>query len=480
MGYEPCNISSVVLADFPQWADEHGYWVGEYSYFGASMTPTYVPETWNYPYDHYRGFITGSVRDGSYSQRNTFLYPPQTAYHCALNNNTYLDEEPCGSTGSAKLFQADQTTKYCDRNDGGRISGAYGEDSTTTTLIGDQAVLYQIWSANKAGEMVFYQSQMTTITHSDGNVRRTRTAQFFDKETGEAAWFSFYREQKVPESVFWSQFNTTLAEYNVSDATIARRCHGGLASLKRFMEGSMDWDGDKYACPVPPPSATSGSESPLALWTAAGVSGWASYYPSDPVTRGTFLTSAEIARIPGGTVASLADYGWVTTVTSPPYIWTAVGVAGWAGYYPSNPLTEGSFVTLGQLAQVPGATVTSLEGYGWTAALASPSAIWTAAGVVGWAGYYPSDPVAEGTFLIAAQLAKVPGATVTSLAGYGWVDSLASPSAVWTGSGVAGWAVYYPSDPVTEGAFLTAGQLAQIPGATVASLSGYDWVQILA
>ena len=52
-----------------RWADEHGYWMGELSYFGPDLAPNHDPDRWNYPYDHYKGFITGSVAGGSYSQR---------------------------------------------------------------------------------------------------------------------------------------------------------------------------------------------------------------------------------------------------------------------------------------------------------------------------------------------------------------------------------------------------------------------------
>lgn len=55
-----------------------------------------------------RGFITGSVDGGSYSQRNTFFYPPQTAERCALSNGTYVEGEACGSSGALRTFQADQ------------------------------------------------------------------------------------------------------------------------------------------------------------------------------------------------------------------------------------------------------------------------------------------------------------------------------------------------------------------------------------
>lgn len=379
--YEECNKSTVVLADYPQWADEDGFWVGEYSYFGANMRPNYVPDRWNYPYDHYRGFITGSVDGGSYSQRNTFFYPPQTEDLCALNDNTFVESEACGSTGAVKRFLADQTTEYCNAHEGGRISGPYGEDSTTTTLIGTQAVLYQIWSDNANEESVLYQSQMTTITRSSGQIRRTRTAQFFDKDTGNATWFSFYRELKVSEDDFWTQFDETRVNYYVTDTALSQSCYGGFEPMKLFMEGSMDWDGDKYTCPLAPPSFDGASFS-LATWSDNGADGWAGYFGANPaVTDGAFLTAAQLAMIPNVNVELLRLVGWVEVHTleelsnsdvmaSPPVIWTDAGASGWAEYFPSNPVTAGALLTAAQLAQVLGATVTSLVNYGWVETLA--------------------------------------------------------------------------------------------------------------
>ena len=53
--------------------------MGEYSYFGPNLAPNHDPDSWNYPYDHYRGFITSSVEGGSYSQREPRPHIPSPA-----------------------------------------------------------------------------------------------------------------------------------------------------------------------------------------------------------------------------------------------------------------------------------------------------------------------------------------------------------------------------------------------------------------
>ncbi len=55
-----CDPVDVRLLDYPQWEAEKGYWIGEYTFLGGDGDP-YVSSSWNYPYDHYKGFITGEV-----------------------------------------------------------------------------------------------------------------------------------------------------------------------------------------------------------------------------------------------------------------------------------------------------------------------------------------------------------------------------------------------------------------------------------
>jgi hypothetical protein len=57
---EDCDPSQVDLSKYPQWADETGYWVGQYDFYQENGTP-HESKDWNYPYSNYRGFITGNA-----------------------------------------------------------------------------------------------------------------------------------------------------------------------------------------------------------------------------------------------------------------------------------------------------------------------------------------------------------------------------------------------------------------------------------
>lgn len=56
-----CDPSTINLADYDQWVDETGYWIGEYTFLKEDGTP-YKSSSWPYRYDSYKGFITGSVK----------------------------------------------------------------------------------------------------------------------------------------------------------------------------------------------------------------------------------------------------------------------------------------------------------------------------------------------------------------------------------------------------------------------------------
>ena len=247
-----CDPDKVVLNESKQWEYEEGYWVGEYSFYGPDGKES-VSNTWNYPYDHYRGFITGSTKGNAYRQRNVFMYPPQKAAKCEIDN-TVDGAGVCGTNGNTKIFEADQKASVCSLNPElkGDIEGPYGPVGpngpsayTYTELIGkDNSLLYQVYA--KKGFMGIpedriMQSQLTTLTTlSDGTVRRTRTAQGFDAfgNVGAPTYASYYRERKVSKEEFWQVFNDTQTEYNILDSDL---CDGpGFASCQQHLEESFE------------------------------------------------------------------------------------------------------------------------------------------------------------------------------------------------------------------------------------------------
>ena len=50
--FKECDPAGVVLSDYPQWQEEEGYWIGEYSLYQSDGTP-FQSANWNYRYDAY-------------------------------------------------------------------------------------------------------------------------------------------------------------------------------------------------------------------------------------------------------------------------------------------------------------------------------------------------------------------------------------------------------------------------------------------
>jgi hypothetical protein len=206
----------VVLADFPQWQAEVGYWIGTFTFYAADGAPK-KNAGWNYRYDDYRGFITGNVKGNSYRQRNVFLYPPQFERACEEQVDSSMGiagEGKCGVNGNTKVFSADQSATTCSENPerAGDIEGLFGANiSTTTELVGKgNALLYQCFLGD-----ALLQSQLTTLTIDGvtGARRRTRSAQGF--HNGMPRFTSFYREGKVTKEEFYRELEQTLTGYNI-------------------------------------------------------------------------------------------------------------------------------------------------------------------------------------------------------------------------------------------------------------------------
>ena len=201
-----CEPSSINLLDFPAWERENGFWVGEYTLLGADGNP-FNSQNWNYPYDHYAGFIALKVSGDQIVQRNVFLYPPQTAESCA-QNPAVLGGGECGVNGNEKIFSADQSATDCS----GGLSGPYMQYGmqldTETRLLNDDTILYQV---RLNGDLL--QNQLTSLP---GNRTRIRTAQGL--YGGNPTYVSFYRERKVSREQFFALMNEKRAEYNILEA----------------------------------------------------------------------------------------------------------------------------------------------------------------------------------------------------------------------------------------------------------------------
>ena len=141
-----------------------------------------------------------------------FLYPPQTQSVCdaySTGDTRVLGTGQCGVNGNTKLYEADQSCTTCDN---GNIEGLYsGMFPTKTSLIGDSALLYQVWYNDAV-----VQSQLTTITSdSSGQMYRTRSAQGFDPMTQQSNSMSYYREKKVSKAIFYEELNQAIELYHI-------------------------------------------------------------------------------------------------------------------------------------------------------------------------------------------------------------------------------------------------------------------------
>lgn len=203
-------LSELQLSDFEVWRREEGYWYGEYTLLGAEGAP-FTSEAWKYPYDHYYGFIHLELVGNALKQRNIFVYPPQTADVC-IEDGTTVGEGVCGINGNEKVFSADQEASDCDGNLAGPYAyGAYTLD-TTTTILGDDTVVYSVKLPAAFGGG-FTQNQLTTLP---GNGVRVRTAQGFDF-AGSPSYASFYRETKFASR---DDFITKLAEVRAAEGIL--------------------------------------------------------------------------------------------------------------------------------------------------------------------------------------------------------------------------------------------------------------------
>lgn len=212
---DDCNISAVELEDFEVWRREEGYWFGEYTFLGAEGDP-FISSDWHYDYDHYYGFIHIELNGNSISQRNVFIYPPRSIETCVETSDAVVGDGVCGVNGNEKIFSADQSAVDCKGNLAGPYYyGAYTLD-TTTTVLGDDTVIYAVKLPEAYGGG-FNQNQLTTLP---GNGVRVRTAQGFDF-LGMPSYASFYRESLLSNQSTWlAKLSEVRTQLNITDSDL--------------------------------------------------------------------------------------------------------------------------------------------------------------------------------------------------------------------------------------------------------------------
>ncbi|MDB4808890.1 dockerin type I repeat-containing protein [Verrucomicrobiales bacterium] len=218
----------VNLLDFEVWQRERGYWFGEYTFLNSSGKSDYEATedstSGQYDYRRYFGFINLQVKGNELKQRNIFLRPALDLegkdldedgtvsvneldafgfsspfdYAIDLQTNIATPLQPNGDAadlipfnyneGTEKTFTADQSAS----DQSGNLSGLYFGFPTTTTIIGEDTVLYRV------GDTPIFQNQLTTLP---GNGVRVRTAQGFSFGSSLPSYGSYYRETKFEDDV---------------------------------------------------------------------------------------------------------------------------------------------------------------------------------------------------------------------------------------------------------------------------------------
>ena len=215
----------IELLDFEVWRRERGYWFGEYTLLNGSGNSNYKATDTStggqYNYRKYYGFINLQVKGSELKQRNIFIRPALDLAGKDLNADgtvsineldqfgftspydyeidlltrmaTPLQEGAAAGLQPFDYTEATEQTFTADQaatDLSGNLSGSYFGIPTTTTIIGNDTVLYRV-----GGETV-YQNQLTTLP---GNGMRVRTAQGF--YNGAPSYASFYRETKIQDDV---------------------------------------------------------------------------------------------------------------------------------------------------------------------------------------------------------------------------------------------------------------------------------------
>jgi len=118
--------------------------------------------------------------------------------------------------GNEKIFSAQQSAVDCNGNLAGPYPYGSFEVPTTTTIIGDDTVLYQVRFPDQLGGGLV-QNQLTSLP---GHDLRVRTAQLFGVESFQtmvptSTGASYYRERRVSKEEWLRLLKQKRREYNI-------------------------------------------------------------------------------------------------------------------------------------------------------------------------------------------------------------------------------------------------------------------------
>ena len=325
---EEAAPEEIELLDFEVWNRERGYWFGEYTLLNASGNANYKasddPTSGQFNYRNYYGFINLQVKGSELKQRNIFIRPALELEGKDLNSDGTVSINELDQFGftspydyqidlatttatpmqdgieagllpfdyteaTEKTFTANQTAT----DNSGNLSGSYFGIPTTTTIIGNDTVLYRV------GNETLYQNQLTTLP---GNGTRVRTAQGFFN--GTPVYASFYRE---------TRFEDDVDENGIVTRTAREKFLAKLAEFRQLHnvpEANQTADAEAFfTTGLEEPEAAASSEVPsLAQWKTIHFS---------PEERADPAISGNSADVDSDGMDTLMEYALVSDPWSP-------------------------------------------------------------------------------------------------------------------------------------------------------------------
>ncbi len=199
--------STLTLSDLPVWKRHAGYWISNQTFLSSNGKP-YTIDSWPYSYGVYKGFIKIEIDGSNVKERGIYLYTPLSRRECYIRKcagkPTVLGNGKCSHNSNEKVFKGE----FKATDEIGNLAGTFNSGAlnanVSTTVIGDDSVLYRFTIADN-----LFQNLLTTVV---GNTK-VRTGQFYSGNKSVAA--SYYRERKVSEAEWHRALRQARRKYRV-------------------------------------------------------------------------------------------------------------------------------------------------------------------------------------------------------------------------------------------------------------------------